>query len=259
MRFNWKKISIIILGIITFLVLLILWKIGYFRAGNSSAYSVSNTQPLNNSPLKGKVFYFLGSSVTDGMAAYNESFVDYISQRNQCIVVKNAVSLTKLRHDSNRSYIKRILKFDTNKKIDAFICQLSTNDAQDAEFEDNLGEISQHTNYNELDVKTTTGAIEYIISYARNHWDCPVIFYTNSYFESMEYKKLIARLYQLQKKWDFFIIDLYNSPEMNAISQDKKDFYMLSDYIHPLRAGYKLWWTPYIEKELVYILSQDRN
>ena len=51
---------------------------------------------MKNSPLKGKNFIFLGSSVTKGFAAYGQSFADMIAARNDAHCVKEAVSGTTL-------------------------------------------------------------------------------------------------------------------------------------------------------------------
>lgn len=224
--------------------------------GNDDKYSVANTPSLPNSPIASKTIYFLGSSVTLGAASLEESFVDYIRKRNNCTCVKEAVSGTTLRDGDPKSYIKRLKNFDAQAKIDAFVCQLSTNDVRSNGIE-KLGTIGSSFNATDFDVTTTTGAMEYIISYAKNTWKCPVIFYTNSNYHNPDYEKLITRLYELQKKWGFYIIDLYNSKEINSISQEQLNLYILPDLVHPRRAGYKLWWTPFFEKHLYKIIGSS--
>jgi hypothetical protein len=222
--------------------------------GNDDKYSVANTPSLPNSPIAGKTIYFLGSSVTLGAASLEESFVDYIRKRNNCTCIKEAVSGTTLRDDGTKSYIKRLKNFNVQAKVDAFVCQLSTNDVRSNGIE-KLGAISPSFNQNDFDLTTTTGAMEYIISYAKNTWKCPVFFYTNSNYHNPDYEKLIARLYELQKKWGLYIIDLYNSTEINTVSQEQLNLYILPDFVHPRRAGYKLWWTPFFEKHLYKIIG----
>ena len=51
------------------------------------------------------------------------------------------------------------------------------------------------------------------------------------------------------------MIDLWNDAAFNTITDSQKKLYM-ADPIHPTKAGYLLWWTPYIEAELVSMLNQ---
>lgn len=62
--------------------------------GNAEKYSLENIEPLENSPLRGKRICYLGSSVTLGLYSMDVSFADYISYRNGCEYVKEAVSGT---------------------------------------------------------------------------------------------------------------------------------------------------------------------
>ena len=55
---------------------------------------------------------------------------------------------------------------------------------------------------------------------------------------------------ELKEKWGFGLIDLWNSEEMNAVSEEDYAGYM-SDGIHPNRTGYIEWWTPAFEKAIV--------
>ncbi len=226
--------------------------------GNASQYSVEQTPVLPSSPLSGKTFFFLGSSVTLGAASKNESFVDFIRKRNSCICVKNAVSGTTLMDIGKESYIKRLSQFDTHIKVDAFVCQLSTNDIR-FNGTDKFGSVSASTDRKDFDVNTTIGAVEYIISYAKETWHCPVIFYTNSNFGDKKYELLINELYKVKSKSNIEIIDLYNDKKLNSISSDSLKLYMAPDLVHPYKAGYKLWWTPVFEKCLYEIVCVNKH
>ena len=129
---------------------------------------------------------------------------------------------------------------DKNINADAFVCQLSTNDATK---EMPLGEISDSFNADDFDTQTIAGAIEFIISYAKETWNCPVIFYTQSKYDSEHYAKMVNLLYEIQKKWDISIIDFWNDAEINSITDDERKIYLV-DHIHPTKAGYKEWWLP---------------
>ena len=59
-------------------------------------------------------------------------------------------------------------------------------------------------------------AIEYIIQYVRDTWHCPVVFYTNAYYESAEYSAMVDALFSIQEKYDIGVIDLYTDTAFNA-------------------------------------------
>lgn len=216
------------------------------RNGNSIKYSVSRTEPDPESLLKGKTVIFLGSSVTYGSASFGESFADYLEKKDGIVSVKEAVSGTTLADLKADSYVSRMKTIPTDIKADAFICQLSTNDATK---EVPLGTISEVTNPDDFNTETVAGAIEYIICYAKTVWNCPVIFYTGTKYDSEQYGKMVGLLLQIAEKYDIGIIDLWNDEEMNSVSKEDYNFYMQNG-IHPKRAGYKLWWLPKFEEYL---------
>lgn len=220
--------------------------------GNAEEYAIKNVTPLENSPLKGKEVFFLGSSVTYGAASKSVSFADYIGKRNSCHIVKDAVSGTTLVDKGINSYISRLNKA-TLEKADLFVCQLSTNDATQKK---PLGEISTSTDIHEFDTKTVAGAIEYIIAYAKEKWDCPVTFYTNPKYDSEIYGNRVTLLLQIADKWKIHVIDFWNDADFNNITEEERKLYM-ADSIHPTQAGYLKWWTPGREKDLYQIVNED--
>lgn len=250
-----KKTLIRILIIAVAAVLLII--AGFFayimlHPGNSSKYSFDQIEALPDSPLIGKRILVLGSSVTHGMAAKENAVAEYLGRRFSCDYTKEAVIGTTLGDHGNKFYVKRLKALDTSVSYDLFICQLSTNDATKGI---RLGEISKD---GEFDVTTTTGAIEYIIRYVQDTWHCPVVFYTNSRYESPDYDALVDRLYELQEKYGIGIIDLWSSDEFNDISPEMRKLYLF-DKIHPFMAGYRDWWGPEMEKQLLDILSEEER
>lgn len=72
------------------------------------------------------------------------------------------------------------------------------------------------------------------------------MFYTNPRYDSNEYANMVALLYAIQEKWDIFVIDLWGDAKFNAITEKQQSLYM-ADAIHPTKAGYLEWWTPYME------------
>lgn len=243
---NWIIAGSIAAVLIIVQLLTVLYFKGIIKRGNAKKYSVAQTAPLTDSKLCGKTIIFLGSSVTYGSASMGESFADFLAARNSLTAIKEAVSGTTLVTENELSYIPRMKKLDKNIKADAFICQLSTNDATKKK---PLGEVSQSFDLSDFDVSTVAGAIEYIICYAKENWHCPVIFYTGTRYKSEQYPQMIELLYKLREKHDIGIIDLWNDDELNDI--DKKTYrrYMANG-IHPVRAGYRDWWTPKFEEYL---------
>lgn len=197
--------------------------------------------------LDGKTFIFLGSSVTHGAASNGWSMCDYIQENYDCTVLKWAVSGTTLVDNGSNSYVQRMEDqiyiqevMYKNNECDHFVCQLSTNDAgQNMP----LGKVSDSTNKEDFDTSTTIGAMEYIIATAKEKWNCPVSFYTGTKYSSDAYQAMVNALYDLQDKWDIGIIDLWNDPAMNAVSQEDYSRYM-ADPVHPTKAGYEEWWGP---------------
>lgn len=214
--------------------------------GNKDIYSVANVEAVSDSPLQGKTIIFLGSSVTYGSAAKGESFADFMKKRDGIIPVKEAVSGTVLVDEAVRnkkSYIERMKTIDPDIQADAFVCQLSTNDAS---MKKPLGEISASFDKDDFDTHTVAGAIEYIIAYARETWNCPVVFYTGTKYDSSAYEDMVDLLLRIQEKWGIEVLDLWNDAEMNAVSSADYKLYMVNG-IHPSRAGYRDWWTPKFE------------
>lgn len=190
--------------------------------------------------MKGKHLIFLGSSVTYGSASGGVSFADFIAERNDCAITKEAVSGTTLVDEGEDSYISRLKKLDKSIPADLFICQLSTNDATQGK---PLGQLGTQ------DTKTVGGAIEYIIDYVRRVFGCSVVFYTNPRYDSPEYGEMVYLLLKIAEKHSVSVIDMWNDTEFNALTDAQRRRYM-ADTIHPTREGYLEWWTPHMEAAL---------
>lgn len=222
--------------------------------GNAEKFHPENIQPHTESPLKGKTIIYLGSSVTYGSDSIGVSFVEYIDRLDGTTSVKEAVSGTTLvtKDDaSGSSYIPRMKIINPDIPADAFICQLSTNDATRHM---PLGTISGGFELADFDTETIAGAIEYIIAYAEKTWHCPVLFYTGTRFDCEEYDGMVKLLLGIQKKWKIGVIDLWNDKALHTISEKDYNLYM-SNPIHPTQAGYLLWWTSAMETYLYEFLK----
>ena len=97
--------------------------------------------------------------------------------------------------------------------------------------------------------------MEYIIVYAKQAWNCPVIFYTGTKYDSKQYQQMVDVLFELQDKYGIGVIDLWNDEEMNDVSEKEYEVYM-ADPVHPTQAGYLEWWTPKMEKYLYQFLER---
>lgn len=197
--------------------------------------------------LSKSTLVFLGSSVTYGVN--NRSMCEYIAETTGATVIKWAVSATTLTTARPNSYVKRLLDvIDSQDVCDHFVVQLSTNDAGNYP----LGEIGESFTKEDFDTDTTIGAIEFIIATARERWGCPVSFYTGTYMKHPAYEKMVEALFEIAKKWNIGILDLWYDPEMRAVSEEDYAIYM-SDPVHPTWTGYEKWWGPkfvaYLEKK----------
>jgi len=223
------------------------------RPGNGALYNFDTIAPLADSPLAGKNICVLGSSVVFGSASLERGVGEYLAARFDCNLTKEAVSGTTLVDSGKNSYVQRLQNdIDPNAEYALFVCQLSTNDATTKK---PLGEISSRTALEDFDTSTITGAMEYIICYAQQTWNCPVVFFTGSHYDSAEYDAMVTRLGQLQEKWGIGVLDLWTGEAFNSISQEVRELYM-ADWIHPTRAGYRDWWGPEMEKQLMAILQK---
>lgn len=261
-----KGLGIVLLVILILVILLLvalwLWPTQVVNAGvriftstfegNARTYAPGNVEANPDSLLNGKTIIFLGSSVTQGTGGMDTSFVEFLAAKDGVIPVKEAVSGTTLVTMDDTSYIPRMETIDPNIEADAFVCQLSTNDATQGI---PLGTVSDSFDRSSFDVNTVAGAIEYIISYARDTWDCPVVFYTGTKYDSPEYGQMVDLLLEIQEKWGISVIDLWNNEELNQIDDETSKLYMPIDGIHPSRAGYLLWWLPEFESHLTALFQ----
>ncbi len=211
-------------------------------------------------PLSGLKLIWLGSSVTYGQAAQGYSMADYLEETHPALQsYKYAISGTTLVDDSATSYISRMKQIPADIRPDAFIVQLSTNDAALGK---PFGVIKDGKNPEDFDTKTIYGAIEYVIAYAAKTWNCPVIFYTGTYYDGdtynndgTAYAQMVTALLEVQKKWGINVVDLYGDTAMTALYNTDQWKQYMSDGVHPKADGYRLWWGPKFEQALTTYLT----
>lgn len=213
--------------------------------GNSSRYDLDKVKVDPDSKLKGLNICFLGSSVTKGFGSLDVSFPEYLSKENGFTYVKEAVNGTTLVNEKEDSYVNRLFQLDKNIKFDAFVVQLSTNDA------------SQKKEYGEVsfsDDKTICGAINTIISYIENVYHCPILFYTNPYYEKERYSTMVSLLHDIEQKRKITVLDLYHDKDLNSVIEKDRSLYMVDD-IHPTKACYMLLISPLMKEKLIQMMK----
>ena len=75
----------------------------------------------------------------------------------------------------------------------------------------------------------------------------------NYAFDSEAYAAMVARLLEIQEKWGIGVLDIWTDDVFNDIPEDKRALYMY-DKIHPTKAGYRDWWGPELERQLMEFL-----
>lgn len=221
--------------------------------------TVKPAEPTDPSdPLSGLNIIWLGSSVTFGTQSGGYySMADAIADRHAATICeKYAIGGTTLVNTGTDSYVARMKTIDTNRRPDLFVVQLSTNDATSHK---PYGEMSGSFDPASFDDATIIGAMETIISYVRAVFDCPVVFYTGSYYDSEEYSTMVDALLKLQEKWGIGVVNLFHNEEMVSLYDTEQYHVYMHDTIHPFRQGYIEWWTPAFEAYFTEFLAAQNK
>lgn len=196
------------------------------RKANSEIYRPSRDFFVDGN-LNGKKIVFLGSSVTAGLASKGVSFVDFLRVEHGVHAIKEAVSGTTLADTNDNSYVSRMKKnLNKDSHYDLFACQLSTNDQRNGI---DMGVISKSYDPEDFDTQTTLGAIEFIAATVQNTWDCPLVFFTCLRKPEPGYEFLRDKLFELQKKWHFAIIDIWNNKALKKMNEENPNFMLDED------------------------------
>lgn len=174
--------------------------------------------------IRNKNILFLGSSVTYGVEGV--SFAEMMGEEYGCNVIKEAVSGTTLADINENSYVSRLKKVDTSLNFDLCICQISTNDSG-----------------RKVDFEKTKEAVVFIIDYVKKNWNCPVAFYSGTYFGNEGYKETVHWFVDNKETLGIYLLDMFFDEEFNDISEETRKRYM-RDPVHPTIVGYKEWWLP---------------
>ncbi|MBR3645866.1 MAG: SGNH/GDSL hydrolase family protein [Lachnospiraceae bacterium] len=200
-------------------------------------------------PVSGKKIAWLGSSVTYGYGSGGYSMADEISRLHKnTTCYKYAISGTTLVNETGTSYVARMMNdMNPNEKFDMIIVQLSTNDASTNKA---LGSVGESFDINSFDDKTICGAIETILAYVKETWNCPVVFYTGTKYDNANYANMVQALYSISSKWNIDIIDLWGDDDMSSVRGTSLYNTYMKDPIHPTKDGYVKWWTPKFDEYL---------
>ena len=194
---------------------------------------------------------WIGSSVTYGHSSCGHySMADALADLYGDVTFsKFAVSGTTLVNDSPDSYVARMRLIPKDYRPDAVIVQLSTNDASKGK---PFGCVTSAREG--FDDTTIAGAMETMITYIRKTFNCPVLFYSGSYYESEAYAKMVDLMHLIADKWDMPVIDLFSDPDMQKAYDTPYYHEVMSDPIHPKKRGYTEWWAPKMKEVLDRIL-----
>lgn len=188
---------------------------------------------------------FIGSSVTYGFASNGVSFVEYLRDDYGYECYKEAVNGTTLTDIGSESYLSRERKISKELHFDLAVIQLSTNDTTKNL---NIGDLDS------TDTMTITGSIRAIVADVRSKYKCPLLFYSNPYYDDPRYEKLVDRMTELSSELDVFFLDFYNDEELNDVIDKDRNGYM-ADMIHPTAACYQKLLTPRFNDKIREILK----
>ena len=211
--------------------------------GNRTEYSFDAIRPLADSRYAGKTLFILGSSVARGHCSGGYAVGEYLAARLGMKLYKSAVSGTTLCDTGDASYVKRLDAALPFVRPDLFICQLSTNDAR-------LGLPEGDPESDSTDPSDVCGAIRYIIRRVRDAYGCEIYFFTGSKYGSERYGRLVCDLLKIAQKEKIGLLDLWSGNGFNTIPDEKRRLYM-KDGVHPTMAGYRDWWGPELERQLL--------
>lgn len=214
-----------------------------------SDFTVKATAPdgykrLVSHPLAGTKIFYLGSSITYGYASGGVAFGEIINKISGNPFAKEAVSGTTLVDNGSSSYVQRLKNLNFAEKPDFLVVQLSTNDFSQGK---PVGAVQNGTSSSGFDTSTISGAIQYIIAYAKEQ--CPavkVVFYTGAVKGSWGYRSAYENYINgdfktICEKWKLDPLDIFHSDYKNY------SFYW-NDDIHPTIQGYSVGWTPLFVK-----------
>ena len=239
---------------------------GLNKSGNADEWLPANQEVNEDSPIAGKTIFWLGSSVQDGFGARHNAIGDFMEVIEKTNKIKDCYSGTYIATTADEDYLPRFLLHDatTDPVVDLVVVQLGTNDSKQLT---EVGDVTADDvrDYDSFDQTTTMGALEYIMKYAQETWNCPVLVYTSLWFDETKtatgmqkeaiYDEIVDKCKIACEKWDCYLLNMWdNSDAIMAVAGDMYDTYM-TDSVHPTMQGYLEWWYPYFKAEIYNILA----
>lgn len=218
---------------------------GFAWSADIENFSVSTSVPdgyrrLLAHPLANTKIFYLGSSITYGYASGGVAFGEILHALTGNPFQKEAVSGTTLVDNGSSSYVQRLHNLNFAEKPDYLVVQLSTNDFSQTK---PMGTVQDGTASSGFDTSTVSGAIQYIIAYAKEQCPtCKVVFYTGAVRNTWGYKTAYENYVngdfkKICEKWDIEPLDIFHARYTNYS-------FFWNDDIHPTLEGYSFGWTP---------------
>lgn len=186
------------------IIFLLIFFPSYSRAVDPALHIGNDTRYINSiEPLSeaiNKKILFLGSSVTRGSASLGISFADMLQKKYKFDMIKDAIDGSTLVDKGENSYISRLKKYKKNDNIDLLVVQLSTNDSY-----------QNFPIYSDNGSDSIESAVLYIINYAKNTLECPVVFFTSPPpLNNIKYQEMVILLNTLAAKNKVHVIDFFH-------------------------------------------------
>ncbi|MBQ6488892.1 MAG: SGNH/GDSL hydrolase family protein [Solobacterium sp.] len=221
--------------------------------GNDPKYDPQTLQQRQTA-LSGKQILWLGSSFSAGTGSGGTALTDYLKQINDAEIINESLAHSYLSSVTQNSAVKRFRSsLALVSHADYLVIEVSPIDAEMTH-----GAVSDSMDRFTFNIKTTTGALEYLIAYARELWDPVIILFTLPYCSDPAYEQLLSRIHQVSDKWNVHLIDMYNDRELENPDPVKRSLYM-SDISHPTKAGLRDWIVPYMQEKLLNIAAGGRS
>ncbi len=215
--------------------------------GNDSKYD-PETLEARKTALYGKRMLWMGSSFSAGTGSGGITLCDYLTHINSMEIINESLAHSYLSSVTQNSAVKRFRSsLALVSHTDYLVIEISPIDA-----EMTPGTVSEGFDRFTFRIKTTIGALEYLIAYARDLWDPEIILFTLPYCSDPSYERLIGQVHEVSEKWNVHLIDMYHDRELENPDPVKRSLYM-TDITHPTKAGLRDWIVPYMQKKLLNI------
>lgn len=220
--------------------------------GNDPKYD-PETLEQRKTALSDKRILWLGSSFSAGTGSGGTALTDYLKQINNTEIINESLAHSYLSSVTQNSAVKRFRSsLALISHADYLVIEISPIDAEMTH-----GNVSSSNDRFTFNIKTTIGALEYLIAYAKELWDPVIVLFTLPYCSDPSYEQLIRKVREVSDKWNVHLIDLYHDRTLENPDPVKRSLYM-TDAVHPTKAGLRDWIVPYMQEKLLNIAAGGR-